>query len=110
MAWALVRGARELPPMLSGLMLALPIAGNVLPCFTLPRHGCAATVVLVAGFARGVYGFVAFFVALYAGLAWLPPGAAYAAAWAAALVAAVAVHRSTQRARRLSTARATSLP
>jgi hypothetical protein len=100
MAWGLVRGASVLPAALSGLLLALPIAGNVLPCFTLPRYGAAATVSLVAGFARGVYGFVAFFIALYAALAWLAPAAAYAAAWAAAGLAAFAVYRLQLRARR----------
>lgn len=105
MAWGLVRGAGVLPPAWSGLMLALPIAGNVLPCFTLPRYGPEATVALVAGFARGVYGFVAFFIALYAGLAWLPPATAYAGAWAAAGLAAFCVYRLQLRARRRQSAR-----
>jgi len=100
MAWALVRGAGELPVLLSGLLLALPIAGNVLPCFTLPRHGAAATVALIAGFMRGVHGFAVFFIALYAGLGWWPREWAYAAAWLAALVAALAVHTAAQHARR----------
>jgi hypothetical protein len=105
MAWGLVRGAGVLPAAWSGLLLALPIAGNVLPCFTLPRYGPAATVALVAGFARGVYGFVAFFIALYAGLAWLPPAAAYAGAWAAAGLAAFGVYRLQLRARQRQSAR-----
>lgn len=105
MAWGLVRGAGVLPPAWSGLLLALPIAGNVLPCFTLPRYGAAATVALVAGFAQGVYGFVAFFIALYAGLAWLPPATAYAGAWAAAGLAAFCVYRLQLRARQRQSAR-----
>ena len=32
-----------LPDAVSGALLALPIAGSVLPCFTLPRHGALAT-------------------------------------------------------------------
>lgn len=103
MAWALVRGAGHLPPTLSGLLLALPVAGNVLPCFTLPRHGPAATVALVAGFMRGVYGFVAFFITLYVGLAWLPPASAYLLAWMVAAGAALSVVLAEQRARRAKT-------
>ncbi|MEW6707185.1 MAG: hypothetical protein AB1430_20245 [Pseudomonadota bacterium] len=105
MAWLLMRSAGVLPPGLSGLLLALPIAGNVLPCFTLPRHGAAATVALIAGFARGVYGFAAFFVMLYLALGTLPPALAYGLAWAAAASAALAVYAAAQRARRRQTAR-----
>jgi MFS family permease len=102
MAWALMRGAGVLPAAMSGLLLAMPIAGNVLPCFTLPRYGAAATVALVSGFMRGVYGFVVFFIALYAALAWLSPALSYALAWLAAAGAALAVALHAQRLRRQS--------
>ena len=66
-AWLIIRSAGVAPAAVSGLLLAVPITGNVLPCFTLPRYGAAATVALLRGFVRGLSGFGAFFVALYAG-------------------------------------------
>ncbi len=85
-AAAVLWGANHLPAGLAGLLLAAPIAGVVLPCFTLSRHGSAAAVGLLAGFARGQYGFVVFFVVLVLVLP-LWPGAL---AWLAAVAAAVA--------------------
>lgn len=108
MAFAIIRSAALVPAMLSGLMLALPIAGNVLPCFTLPRYGAAATVALIAGFTRGVYGFACFFVTLYGALALLPAGPAYLLAWLAAGAAALVVYTMAQRARRKQSARLAS--
>jgi hypothetical protein len=87
-AWLIIRSAGVVPAAVSGLLLAVPITGNVLPCFTLPRYGTAATVALLRGFVRGLSGFGAFFVTLYLGLAVWSAGAAYAAAWLAALAAA----------------------
>ncbi|AGP38359.1 hypothetical protein [Sorangium cellulosum] len=100
MAWCIMRGAGVAPAGVSGLLLAVPITGNVLPCFTLPRHGAAAAVALLAGFARGLFGFAAFFVALLAALGAMPPAAAYGLAWLVALLAALSLRRLTQRARR----------
>lgn len=57
-------GAQHLSAGLAGLLLAAPIAGLVLPAFTLPRHGGPATAALLAGFARGQAGFVTFFVVM----------------------------------------------
>ena len=96
-AWAIIRSAGVAPAALSGLLLAVPITGNVLPCFTLPRYGAAATVALLRGFVRGLSGFGAFFATLYLGLAAWPAGAAYAAAWIAALVVASALYALQRR-------------
>lgn len=96
-AWAIIRSAGVAPAALSGLLLAVPITGNVLPCFTLPRYGAAATVALLRGFVRGLSGFGAFFVTLYLGLAAWPAGAAYAAAWMAALAVASALYALQRR-------------
>lgn len=94
-ATAIVLGAGWLPPGASGLLLALPITANVLPCFALSFHGAAPTQSLMAGFARGMFGFAAFFAALYVVLPWLGAGAAFIVACAAALVTVAAVlHRS----------------
>lgn len=88
MAWAIVAAARALPPLVSGILLAMPVSSNVLPCFTLPRYGAPATVALMAGFVRGLNGFAAFFVVLHLALGRLERGAAYTLAWGAALAAA----------------------
>lgn len=96
-AWAIIRSAGVAPAALSGLLLAVPITGNVLPCFTLPRYGAAATVALLRGFVRGLSGFGAFFVTLYLGLAAWPAGVAYAAAWIAALMVASALYALQRR-------------
>jgi hypothetical protein len=91
MAAAIILGAAVLPPVVSGLLLAMPITGTVLPCFTLPRYGADATASLLAGFVHGLHGFAAFFVALYFALDALPPAAAFLAALAAAVATAIAV-------------------
>lgn len=96
-AWLIIRSAGVAPASFSGLLLAVPITGNVLPCFTLPRYGAAATVALLRGFVRGLSGFGAFFVTLYLGLAVWPAAAAYAAAWGAALAVAAGLYALSQR-------------
>lgn len=93
MAAAIIEGAGFLPAFVSGLLLAVPIAGAVLPCFTLPRYGSAATVQLLRGFARGLYGFLAFIVMLCLLLPLMAAPAAFClavlsaplAAWASSL-------------------------
>src|SRR5205823_5090761 len=75
-----------------GALLAAPITGNVLPCFTWRRHGAVATAALLWGFVRGLFGFVTFFVVLYAGLPVVGAALAYGLAWLAALGVALAVY------------------
>lgn len=85
-AAAVLGGASQLPPLWAGVLMAAPIAGAVLPCFTLPRHGAEATVRMLSGFTRGQRGFVAFFVVLLVVL----PGVHPALAWMLALGVAAA--------------------
>lgn len=80
-------GAQHLSAGWAGLLLAAPIAGLVLPAFTLPRHGGPATAALLAGFARGQAGFVTFFVVMVLTL----PHAPAAACWALSMFAAGAL-------------------
>ena len=103
-AAAIMLSADVLPAMVSGLLLAIPIAGNVLPCFTMPRHGAQATIALMTGFVRGMFGFAAFFIVLHASLPWVGRVGAVTAAVVAALAAAVAVHGLHQRSVRLRAA------
>lgn len=102
MAAAVLLSAGVFPPTVSGLLLAVPITGTVLPCFTLPRYGPQATAALMGGFLMGLHGFAAFFVALYWGLGSFDRLTAFVLALGAALVAAgtvQAVRRQVARAR-----------
>ncbi len=91
MAAAIILGAGVLPDAVSGLLLAVPITGTVLPCFTLPRYGAAATRALMTGFMQGLHGFAAFFVVIYWALAEFGKGSAFVLALAAALATAASV-------------------
>lgn len=82
-----------LPDTFSGALLALPIAGSVLPCFTLPRHGALATVRLLAGFARGLHGMVAYTTVMALGLDRAPPALVWPLGMAAAVLAAAGARR-----------------
>jgi len=104
MAAVIIAGADVLPPAVSGLLLAVPITGTVLPCFTLPRYGAAATRSLMAGFLQGLHGFAAFFIALYWALGATGRLAAFLIALAVALATAVAMQALRQRLRRPETA------
>lgn len=98
MAAAIILGADALPTAISGLLLAVPITGTVLPCFTLPRYGAAATRSLMTGFLQGLHGFAAFFVALYLALGNMNRWLAFGLALAAALAMALAVQAGVRRA------------
>ena len=98
-AGSVMWGADHLPAAVAGALLAVPITGSVLPCFTLPRHGPQATARLLAGFVRGQSGFVAFFIVLIALLPHAPKAVAFGAAVAAALAAPLALRRWTTSAR-----------
>jgi hypothetical protein len=77
MAAAIIVGADHFPSFVSGLLLAIPIAGAVLPCFTLPRYGHLATEKLLIGFAKGLNGFCAFCIALAVLLVHVHPAIAF---------------------------------
>jgi hypothetical protein len=83
-AGGVIQGASSMPAAWGGVLLAAPITGNVLPAFTLPRHGAAATVQLLRGFLRGQLGFASFVTTMVLLLPLLHP----AAAWTLAVVAA----------------------
>jgi hypothetical protein len=97
MATTIIVGAGVLPAQASGLLLAVPITGSVLPAFTLPRHGAQATASLLAGFARGLHGFAGFFIALYLALPRLPAAAAFVLALVVALAVALIVYAARLR-------------
>lgn len=81
-------------PVVSGLLLSLPITGSILPPFTLAIYGPGPLARLLRGFVVGLSGFTAFFlVVAAAGAAW--GLAAFVAAIPAALAAVFVVRHAT---------------
>lgn len=97
LAAAILAAARAFGPVVSGVMLSMPVTGSIMPPFTLALYGPDALARLMRGFVVGLSGFAAFFFALAAGLASLGIVAGFAAAVAAALAAVFAVARLARR-------------
>jgi hypothetical protein len=55
-------------PVVSGLLLSVPITGSIIPPFTLALYGPGALARLMRGFVAGLTGFAAFFFILAAGI------------------------------------------
>jgi hypothetical protein len=53
--------ARVFGPLVSGVLLSLPITGSIMPPFTLALYGPDALARLIRGFVVGLCGFTAFF-------------------------------------------------
>ncbi|MFO1220458.1 MAG: hypothetical protein U1E89_19010 [Burkholderiaceae bacterium] len=98
-AGAVIEAAASAPAAVGGVLLAAPITGNVLPAFTLPRHGPGATARLLAGFVHGQIGFMAFVAGLVAWLPLLHPALAFTLAVAGAVAAPWLLDRLQRRAR-----------
>jgi hypothetical protein len=56
-------------PVVSGLLLSLPITGSIMPPFTLANYGAGSVARLVRGFVVGLSGFTAFFFVVAFGAA-----------------------------------------
>jgi len=98
-AAAVIEAAAVTPAAVGGVLLAAPLTGNVLPAFTLPRHGPEATARLLAGFVHGQIGFMAFVAALVGLLPVLHPALAFAFAVAGAVAAPWLLEQARQRLR-----------
>jgi hypothetical protein len=61
LAVAILWSARVFGPVVSGVLLSLPITGSIMPPFTLKLYGPDAVARLTRGFITGLCGFVAFF-------------------------------------------------
>ena len=72
-------------PVVSGILLSLPITGSIMPPFTLALYGPDAMARLLRGFVVGLSGFCAFFLAV----ASTAPAWGLAPAFAAAVAAAL---------------------
>jgi hypothetical protein len=98
-AAAAIEAAAGAPAAVGGVLLAAPITGNVLPAFTLPRHGAQATTRLLAGFVHGQIGFMAFVATLVWLLPLLHPAAAFLLAVAGAVIAPWVLNQARRRTR-----------
>ena len=80
-------------PVVSGILLSLPITGSIMPPFTLALYGPDALARLVRGFVVGLSGFTAFFFVVASTLDAWGIVASFAAAVGAALAALFCVNR-----------------
>lgn len=95
----IIYGADRFSPRVNGLLLAWPIAGSLLPSFTLSLHGPTAALALLRGFAYGMGGFAGFFVTLKWTLELgLGSAASFMLALAMAALVALLIYRARQRA------------
>jgi hypothetical protein len=90
LAVLIVWGAQEFGPVVSGVLLSVPVTGSIMPPFTLALYGPDALARLMRGFAIGLTGFTAFFFTLAEGLVAWGIGPAFVAAITTALVAVFA--------------------
>jgi len=93
LAAGILWSARAFGPVVSGVLLSVPVTGSIMPPFTLALYGPDALARLVRGFVAGLTGFAAFFLVLAAALPALGIAAAFACAVPAALAAVFAFVR-----------------
>ena len=82
-------------PVVSGVLLSVPVTGSIIPPFTLALYGPAALARLMRGFVIGLTGFAAFFFIVGAGLERFGL-ATFLPAIAAAPLAVFAARRATR--------------
>ena len=93
LAAAILWSANAFGPIVSGILLSVPVTGSIMPPFTLALHGADAVARLARGFVVGLSGFTAFFLAVASCVVVLGTPMAFAAAVAAALAAVVVASR-----------------
>lgn len=86
-------------PVVSGLLLSVPVTGSIMPPFTLALYGADSVARLTRGFVVGLTGFTAFFFAL----ALMAPAWGTLAAFTAAVLAALAAVVTASRVLRIAT-------
>jgi hypothetical protein len=64
LAAVIVWSAQAFGPVVSGVLLSLPVTGSIMPPFTVALYGSAALAHLMRGFVIGLSGFTAFFFAV----------------------------------------------
>ena len=93
LAIVILWGAGEFGPVVSGVLLSVPVTGSIMPPFTLALYGSDAVARLARGFLLGLSGFAAFFFVVACCISSLGITPAFVAALAAAPAAAFAVTR-----------------
>ena len=86
-AIAILWGAQAFGPVVSGVLLSVPVTGSIMPPFTLKLYGPLAVARLARGFVVGLSGFGAFFFVVARCVVSLGITNAFVAAIAAALTA-----------------------
>ena len=84
---AILWSARTFGPVVSGVLLSVPVTGSIMPPFTLALYGPDAAARLVRGFIVGLSGFTAFFFVVAVGVVPLGAAPAFLGAVLAALAA-----------------------
>lgn len=99
LAAVILLGASTLGPLVSGILLSMPITGSIMPPFTLALYGEDALARLLRGFVTGLTGFSSFFAVVAVALVPLGTVAAFALATLAALIAVTLASRLANRSR-----------
>ena len=85
LAAAILWSAKAFGPVVSGVLLSVPVTGSIMPPFTLALYGPDAVTRLMRGFVVGLAGFTAFFFVISAAVVAAGIAPAFLAAIAAAL-------------------------
>jgi hypothetical protein len=93
LAAAILWSARTFGPVVSGVLLSVPVTGSIMPPFTLALYGPDAVARLARGFVVGLAGFTAFFFVISAAVVAAGIAPAFLAAIAAALATVFAASR-----------------
>jgi hypothetical protein len=93
LAVVILWAAQAFGPVVSGVLLSLPVTGSIMPPFTLALYGADATARLARGFIVGLCGFGAFFFVVGSCVVSLGITMAFVLAVGAALVTVFAVTR-----------------
>lgn len=96
LAAVILFGAESFGPVMSGVLLSLPITGAIMPPFTLALYGRDALAWLQRGFITGLAGFSAFFFVVATTAEALGTGASFVAATACGVLAVSAYSRLTR--------------
>jgi hypothetical protein len=91
--------ARAFGPVVSGVLLSLPITGSIMPPFTLALYGSDALARLIRGFVVGLFGFTAFFFVVAVAVVPMGVTPGFASAILAALAAVFLAARVLRPAR-----------
>jgi hypothetical protein len=100
LAAAILWAADAFGPVVSGVLLSVPVTGSIMPPFTLALYGADSVARLTRGFVVGLCGFTAFFFAL----ALAAPTWGTLAAFTAAILAALGAVFAASRVLRIATA------